>query len=401
MDGADGADGPVENVGPSPKGLIPTVVINDGREGMYKCIGSEAMDWDDDDDAGTDPEEVCAFNVADYFYDNGDSLLDFEFMAIGANIAVKSLPSLDVGVYGVELSPLPMNVEDPFPNTEMEASDGIPNHPYNDVTYEVMASDDQGLWTSQTFKVRRNRRPVVLPAAGENDPADLDPANDSIVVGTRGDGTDTDGKFVVMGDLYFADDDSYRIESRLDDYSIAWHEDDVGKTTVFGAHVGSSDRLASAAAPTTNLYILAVDSGNLDSALYKIAVTVDPAPTLHPTNRVDEEIRVILEDATTYTIADMMDYFDQWVPDTGAQSDEDSYTYCATSNNPFVAEPSGTGTGTATAGCDGVGISTDGDLMIDLKAVGEAEIKVTATEGGDVGTSQSATLSFNLIVDPE
>jgi hypothetical protein len=367
---------------------------------MYKCVGSEAMDWDHDDDADTDAQEVCALNIADYFYDNGD--LDFDFTAIGMNAAVKSLPNLADGVYGVELNPVAATFDTtrpPFPLSADEVTGGIAAHAYTDVTYEVMATDTEELWTTRTFTIRRNRRPVALPTSDQY-PGDITlptgsvfvAANGTVIVGTQGDGTVTMGKTDIMGDNYFRDDDSYDIEGNMDDYTVAYSEDGVKKTSVRGVEEPG-------AGVTTKLHIVAVDSGGLRSPLHTIDIVVDPAPTLHATNRVSDEIVVILEDAQDYTIPEMADYFSQ--RDHGSTDGPETLEYCVTSDNSFVAEPDG-GTGTPPTGCTGTGL-LEGALSLKLKAVGEATISVTATEAdsGNIGTRQSAKLDFNLVVNPE
>jgi hypothetical protein len=397
IEGAQGVPGPLQNVGPSSKDTIDPLIINDGQSDMNMCRGSgELQDWDHDDDANTDPQDLCGVNLEDYFYDANGDVLTFETTVMSPNLSVAKLIGLDSpGVYGVQLKALPTIVQAPFIDESGE-EEPQPAGPYDDVTVEVMASDGEGLWTTQTFMVRRNRRPVPLPDT--NDATDGPEQGDlSIVVGSAGDGTvtkDNPHHVTLDPDSYFGDDDPIELGGQLDDYSVAYVMDGAdGKLIV----VGSEDTTTY----ETVLYIRAVDSGGLDSIQQPITVNVDPAPTLHKDNRLDDDIRVILEQtAPAFAIQDIDRYFTQKMPSAGEPgAGEETLAICVTSDNHAVATPNGTGTDCA-GGPSGV---VDGDLQVTLRSVGDATIEVTATEPpGDGNTPlQSARLSFKLIVDSE
>jgi hypothetical protein len=339
------------------------------------------------------------------------------------------------GILGANLKAKPATAQNPYPDTVAEIRAGaVPAHEYSPVTVEVMATDTAGgLWTTQTFEVMRNRRPVILPSdlrgSGEmqidENAEGLDNAEDipgpptmTVVVGTDGDGTvtkDDHHKKVIEGADVFADDDSFVVDADIDDYEIAWHSDSGADITVYGAKVGM-----------TAVHLVATDSGDLRSVRHKVTVHVDPAPTLHETNRLDGPITAILEQGQPVLVIDnILQYFAQVVPEAGVGSgeaitinnvngeNETAGTVCATSDNIARAVPLLVGD----AGCNGVAIVADtnttlarwaaGDLVIELKSLGPVEIEITVTEpadGQDVDNAtpqQSASLSFELNVQAE
>jgi hypothetical protein len=388
--GAQGDDGPVDNVGPSPKGLIDPVIINDGQGEDNRCHGSGALEnWDHDDNADTDPLIGCGLDIAAYFYDNDDPELDFVSTVLAPNASVSKIALVDAATLGVELLALPDDIYAPIRVVDADPNP-LPASPYDDVAVEVMAADDQGLWTTQTFMVRRNRRPTKLPATnGANGPAL--PAETSFIVGTRGDGTVATGNLnqrTLDPKTYFMDDDTISLQGSMDDYSVAYEMPGSGGKLIV---VGNSETTVY----STTIYLEAVDTGGLRSDRHVLTVNVDPAPTLHATNRLDDEIHVILEQtASAYVIENMARYFDQKIPASGAGSGDATLDICATSANHAVA------TVTAENGC----VDGDGDLSFTLRSVGNSDIKVTATEPGtadDEEIEQSASLSFVLNVSAE
>ena len=214
------------------------------------------MDWDHDDDAETDPVVLCAVDLGMYFNDpNPEDMLTYTRSFMGANKAVKTLETLGDGILGANLVAKPDEPQNPYPDTVAEVNAGaVSAHEYTPATVEVIATDTGDLWTTQTFKVMRNRRPVVLPLQLEGtDPGQVDPSavtagrdipgppTMTVVVGTAGDGTvtkDDHHKKVIKGTEVFADDDSFVMDADIDDYEIAWHGDRGADIAVYGAKQG-------------------------------------------------------------------------------------------------------------------------------------------------------------------
>ena len=424
------------------------LITNDGREGADMCAGSGSpMDWDHDDDAATDPMVLCSVDLGMYFDDpNPGDMLTYTHSFMGVNKAAKSLEMLSDSVLGANLvaKPAAGDAQHPYPNTIEEIRAGaVAAHEYTPATVEVMATDTEDLWTTQTFMVMRNRRPVILPSdlettfatqiAATDAPDDVvtaatvpGPPTTSIVVGTAGDGTvtkDNHHKVDIAGTDIFADDDSFVMDADIDDYEIASHGDRGAKITVYGEMQGMTD-----------IHLVAEDSGGLLSRRHKVTIHVDPAPTLHKDNRLLSPITAILEQGQPVLVIDnILQYFDQVVPVdatnvvvgegeaiTITDATTVNGTVCATSDNIAVAVPltvvAATGT---TPACHGVARAVEsgdaprwsvGDLVIELKSIGNVEIVVTATEPADADNSditgfttpqQSAALSFELIVQAE
>jgi hypothetical protein len=415
-------------------GIIMNLITNDGRDGDDMCRGSGTpMGWDHDKDGNTDDVVLCGVNLGDYFDDpNPEDMLSYTHSFLGVNAAVTSLVTLGDGILGANLKAKPATAQNPYPDTVAEIRAGaVPAHEYTPATVEVMATDLLGLWTTQTFEVMRNRRPVILPSdlrgSGEmqidENAEGLDNAEDipgpptmTVVVGTDGDGTvtkDDHHKKVIEGADVFADDDSFVVDADIDDYEIAWHSDSGADITVYGAKVGM-----------TAVHLVATDSGDLRSVRHKVTVHVDPAPTLHETNRLDGPITAILEQGQPVLVIDnILQYFAQVVPEAGVGSGEaitiDGVNganatvgmVCATSDNIARAVLLA-----GAADCHGVPTANPGgtedrwsagDLVIELKSLGPVEIEITVTEpadGQDVDNAtpqQSASLSFELNVQAE
>ena len=186
----------------------------------------------------------------------------------------------------------------------------------------------------------------------------------------------------IVATSIFADDDTITLNvSQIDDYAIAYNEDDGNDVVVVGVEAGE-----------TSIHMTARDTGGLGSVQHSMTIMVDPGPTLHADNRLPDEIVTVLEAAAdTYVILDIPSYFSHEVPASGAGTGE-TLTYAAVSDNTSIAEIGGTD-----------GEVTD-DLTITLKAVGDAEITVTATESGqdnDDNPEQKAAFSFRLVVEAE
>jgi hypothetical protein len=421
-------------------GIIMNLITNDGRDGDDMCRGSGTpMGWDHDKDGNTDDVVLCGVNLGDYFDDpNPEDMLSYTHSFLGVNAAVTSLVTLGDGILGANLKAKPATAQNPYPDTVAEIRAGaVPAHEYTPATVEVMATDLLGLWTTQTFEVMRNRRPVILPSdlrgSGEmqidENAEGLDNAEDipgpptmTVVVGTDGDGTvtkDDHHKKVIEGADVFADDDSFVVDADIDDYEIAWHSDSGADVTVYGIKAG-----------TTAVHLIAHDSGDLRSIRHKVTVHVDPAPTLHETNRLDGPITAILEQGQpVLVIDDILQYFDQVIPEIPTDQDADNVvgageaitivlatggTVCATSDNIARAVPLEVGGVDNT--CHGIAQTAEtgdsprwsaGDLVIELKSLGPVEIEITVTEpadGQDVDNAtpqQSASLSFELNVQAE
>ena len=303
------------------------LITNDGREGADMCAGSGSpMDWDHDDDADTDPMVLCSVDLGMYFDDpNPGDMLTYTHSFMGVNKAAKSLEMLSDSVLGANLVAKPTTAQNPYPDTVAEITDGaVAAHEYTPATVEVMATDTGELWTTQTFMVMRNRRPVILPTglAAQTTPEDIagaisagtftaadvpGPPTTSIVVGTAGDGTvtkDNHHKVDIAGTDIFADDDSFVMDADIDDYEIASHGDAGAKITVYGEMQGMTD-----------IHLVAEDSGGLLSKRHKVTIHVDPAPTLHKDNRLASPITAILEQGQPVLVIDnILQYFDQVVP---------------------------------------------------------------------------------------
>jgi hypothetical protein len=367
--------------------MIGTIITNDGQGPMYRCEGDGVqVPWDHDDDPDTDDEVICGVNLAEYFHDDG--LLDYlPSVLMDAGKTVASLP-LQGDDLAVSFSATALTTEMPFLATQ---DDTISVNAYTDATAEVIAMDGDGLWTSQTFTIRRNRRPVMLPPTGSflGVPPVAHVVPTSIIVGTSGDGSVGDHHMVkIAATSIFADDDTIRLNvSQIDDYTVAYDITDGNDIVVVGHERDETE----ADEIETLIHLVAEDTGGLRSAQHSITIMVDPGPTLHATNRLPETIITVLEaQGNEYTIADVVaDYFDHLVPtDGGAAGSGETLTLAATSSNESIAT-----------------VATDtGALVITLKAVGDTEITVTVTETGtadDLDPEQQAELSFLLIVEAE
>jgi hypothetical protein len=367
--------------------MIGTIITNDGQGPMYRCEGDGVqVPWDHDDDPDTDDEVICGVNLAEYFHDDG--LLDYlPSVLMDAGKTVASLP-LQGDDLAVSFSATALTTEMPFLATQ---DDTISVNAYTDATAEVIAMDGDGLWTSQTFTIRRNRRPVMLPPTGSflGVPPVAHVVPTSIIVGTSGDGSVGDHHMVkIAATSIFADDDTIRLNvSQIDDYTVAYDMTDGNDVVVVGNEVDETEVVEI----ETMIHMVAEDTGGLRSAQHSITIMVDPGPTLHATNRLPETIITVLEaQGNEYTIADVVaDYFDHLVPTDGD---------AAGNGETLTLEPDSSNESIATVAIDA------GNLVITLKAVGDTEITVTATESGeadDGDPEQKAEFSFLLIVEAE
>jgi hypothetical protein len=269
---------------------------------------------------------------------------------------------------------------------------------YMNAVVEIMAEDEPGLWTTQSFNVRRNRKPTVRAqgTAAENRP-------DNHYVGTIGDMADGLGYFIDYGtddqrantgseeikaSAIFADDAHDTV--RFSDQFIL--EDALVTVELSDDH--GTAKLTSIEPGTTLLTMAGLDTGDLRSdTTAGIDVVVDRGPV--PTDKEVKNIQASLSQdvpGTTgpqYVLLDVQSYFEH------DEDTDEGESYFGESSDETIASIA------AAALVEDVGSYR---LVIQLKAVGEATITIRITEGdssnANVGLQQSVTRSFTLSVVP-
>ena len=241
---------------------------------------------------------------------------------------------------------------------------------YRDGEVRLTAMNPDGLSASQTFKVRRNKRPVRGDASLVADAEVEVDADDATTIGTS---AEDDANVVsvaitksvlVPGDdddsfYHFTDNDELLFTAFSADDRVATAVIDAdGKLVVTGLMSGEA-----------RVTVIAEDTGGLIVSK-DVTVTVNASPMVK--KMLPESIVVVGE--TTYTIEDISSYF----------SDEDD-TLGITVVNGIVAVAEGE-------------IITAGDLLMITKGntPGITKITVIATEGAERDPPQMVSQSFTV-----
>jgi hypothetical protein len=328
MDGASGPEGPSgDGVGvPGRMGMIVDMVINDGAAnalGMAKSV-----------------------MVADKFDD--DDPLTYTAAAMGALIgAVKQDPP---GTFTVTI----VDIDE----TNAAGGDDL-DYPDNAMV-TIVATDMNGLWTTQEFAVRRNRAP-----------RDKDPIADDIGTVRLGITKETDSKRIHASDLF--DDDLGDMLTLtpavvLSDAVMAEVEDRAEYVMLKSAKVTDADG--------DMVRFSAVDSGGLPAPVEEsITVHVHDGP-----RAVDDIITELRRPLGGDDEGLMID----WAELIKASA-EGTTTFAAESSNEIIAS---------------VSVTNGADMFtLTVNSLGTAVISVTANQTGGDGPAQSLTIKFDVIVE--
>ena len=357
----------VGNLSPAPKGLIPAIIFND--DGL--ALGKTPI-WEHGSSVTADVGDLTGF-----FDDDGPLTYVETIMtqaAGGLNSEVTLTQSAD-GVYTVELAgdATLLRTADPNHFTTTAAMS------YGNTVVEVMASDAEDLWTSQTFHIRRNRAPVIRDqAAVPEDGTGIDHGRYSgtdehpIVLGTAGDDVTLE---IDTGDYFFYDDDQLTVTAEVDDPNFATVsvDGDVITLTAVKGTEGGFD---------TRILLRATDTGGLTSQQFAYALQVDTGPSVKA--QPDDVTFTLEAEGTSVYVVDIDRFF------TAQPAGTEVVTYAAESSNVSVA--------TVTAAVEAVGTQGGAgpDLTIQVESIGETTIKLTATEPAvttNPRTVESATVT--------
>jgi hypothetical protein len=411
MTGASGPQGMTGATGPTPAGaagnlaperqdMIPDVVINDTVAGAI----------------GTGKSVVASM----YFHDDHPEMVTYT-----ASVTMQSMniSSGNEDTVATKVSAVrDMKMMDKF---TISLSDGltpasteyVPSTPrYGDAMVEIVAMDQEMLWTTQEFLVRRNRRAILRTEGTDaltQRPADFnvgtagmnvaecahlikampemllsmaDPRIDCYTLnhGVTGYALNTAMIKIMAGGRsgrdagLFTDDDTLRMNPDryvVQDTEIADVVLDKGTATVSGKKGGVSE-----------LTLQAIDTGDLTSPAVTFDINVDPGPM--PTAKaLPDHIKASLSaDAPVggpeYKLLALSTYFSH-TPHADVD-DAETLEYSGSSSDDDIAGP-------ATV--------ADDDMTILLKSVGTVVIMVTASEGGTTALpAQSVTRTFKLEV---
>jgi hypothetical protein len=279
-----------------------------------------------------------------------------------------------------------------------------PGPDYSDGMIEVVATDELGLWNSQTFAVRRNRKPIAREGNAnpsgdqrpdafnvgainevENDRSDLEPAAGYFVNYGLSNQADNKFKVGIGASALYQDDDTLTYDSDryvLQDADVATVSISGGTATVMG--IGG----------TTMLTLQAMDTGMLTSPAVTFTVNADPTPT--PSKKALQPITASLSQdvvgagGPTYRLLAVSSYFAHNEVDNDVDGAE-RLTYTASSSDDDIATPR-----------DYVDAQQSADpdtIPFTLKAIGTVTITLVATESTDtVAPLQSVTREVTLNV---
>jgi hypothetical protein len=278
---------------------------------------------------------------------------------------------------------------------------------YRSTMVEVMATDQEDLWTSQMFYVRRNRAPVIRQTdelqatTGRRDNGRYGGGTpDSVVVGTAGDHLTLK---IDTGDAFFFDDDQLTVTAEVDNPAYA-------SVTVDGDVITVTGKKGTEGAGSTRILLRVTDTGGLKSDQHEFDLEVDTGPAVKRDgdgNQLATNVTFTLEAAgVDVYVVDVDRFFT--APPTGSED----ITYTATSSDVSVAtvtSPVESVTGGTPGDQGGVGE----DLTIQVESIGETTITLTATEAaadanardddaaryGD--PAQTASLKFKVTVVAE
>ena len=345
--GDQGVEGPVENLAPAPKGFIPAIVINDGGSPMW-AYGSDTT--------------AAVGDVTGFFHDDMPEMLSYS-----ARVTAHAGGALDTMVSVVEsddtaglfiATVTAGALPDPAYTAAVQES-------YGNSTVEVMATDQDDLWTSQTFYVRANRAPSIRVAGDGKTNLNEGLYETDVVVGTAGDDKTLE---IDTGEAFFYDDDELTVTAEVDDPTYASVEVSGDTITVTGLK-------GTEGAISTSILLRATDTGGLSTKQHVVTLEVDTGPTI---KAQPEDLTYTLEaTSATVTVVDVARFFTQ-PPATG--SSDGAYVYTAASSNVSVA------TVQAAAVTD--------NLAIEVRSLGTTEITLTATEPDAGANARSDTVKY-------
>jgi hypothetical protein len=356
--GETGETGPVENLAPAAKGLIPAIVFND--DGLK--AGTTAM-W-----AYGSSVTAAVGDLTGFFYD--EDVLEYTgtvgTQAAGALMtAVAAMESADMpGMFSVTLTGGDLSA------TEADRYTAEVGMSYRSTMVEIMATDPGDVWTTQMFYVRRNRAPVIRQTAplaetgrrdngrygGENDP-------DPIVVGTAGDHKTLK---IDTGDAFFFDDDQLTVTAEVDNpaYATVTVAGDVITLTGLKGTEGTVEGTAD----STRILLRVTDTGGLKSEQFEYDLMVDTGPAV---KAQPDDVKFTLEAAgVNVYVVDIDRFF------TFPTVNNEGVEYTATSSKVSVATVTSPLSDTTVTDQGGVGP----DLAIQIESIGETIIKLTVTE---------------------
>jgi hypothetical protein len=284
------------------------------------------------------------------------------------------------GKYDITLASMALSA------TEADNYTAAVNMSYRSAMVEVMATDQEDLWTSQMFYVRRNRAPVIRQTADlEDDNAGRrdngrygGTSPNPVVVGTAGDHKTLK---IDTGDAFFFDDDKLTVAAEVDNPAYA-------DVSVDGDVITLTGKKGTEGPASTRILLRVTDTGGLKSDQLEFALEVDTGPAVKRDkdgNQLATDVTFTLEAAgVDVYVVDVDRFFT--APPTGSED----ITYTATSSDVSVA----TVTSPVVAVSGGEPGDQGGageDLTIQVESIGVTTIKLTATEAAADDNARNAT----------
>ena len=295
--------------------MIPAIIFNDDGS----AVGKTSM-WAYGSGATADVGDLTGF-----FHDDGDLTYTATIVSqAGGTLetVVTLTQSADMaGVYSVALAGGARPADTDTPNSYTVAA----GMSYGNTEVEVMASDDDMLWASQMFYVRRNRAPVIRNTTDEGATDNQNGGRyggdspGAIVVGTAGDHMMLK---IDTGDHFFFDDDDLMVDAEVDRPEFA-------SVSVDGDVITLTGLKGTEAAGNTRILLRATDTGGLKSQQLEFALAVDTGPAV---KTVPDPVTYTLEaEGTSVYVVDIERFFT--LPATGGEA----IAYTAESSDITVA----------------------------------------------------------------